>query len=171
MTGAGLELAQPLALLARQAGPGTGPGSIARAPAARCDEPPSCTRPDRHARGEGRSQCAAIHDPAAVRRLRRDDLTPFYEGRSFRKADVAASLARRCRLVDAGPLVMSGSGACAELLFALSLGRASGPVHEGTSCFQGALPSASRPRRDKRLSQSPVSGITREASLALGSSS
>ena len=61
----------------------------------------------------------------------------FYEGRSFRKADVAASLARRCRLVDAGPLVMSGSGACAELLFALSLGRALGPVHEGTILLPG----------------------------------
>ena len=87
--------------------------------------------------------------------------------RPFRKADVAASLARRCRLVDAGPLVMSGSGACAELLFALSLGRASGPVHEGTSCFQGALPAETRPRWDKGvIAVARRSASRRKASFA-----
>ncbi len=114
----------------------------------------------------------------------------FYEGRSFRKADVAASSgydaspgpgrATRdvrwrspCRassmrdglsarptwrpppgttplLVRAELLVMSGGGARAELLSALSMDRASGPVHEGTSCFQGALPAMRRPRWDKQ---------------------
>ncbi len=59
----------------------------------------------------------------------------------FRKADVAASsgygaLPGRCE-----PLVMSGSGACAKLLYALSMGHALGPVHEGTSCFQGGAAS------------------------------
>ena len=49
-----------------------------------------------------------------------------------------------------GLLVMSGRGACAKLLSALSMGHASGPVHEGTSCFQGALPAQPRPRWDRR---------------------
>ena len=82
----------------------------------------------------------------------------FYEGRCFCKADVAASsgygappgtaLLRVRRSSRYGPppgrcepLVMSGSGACAELLSALSMGHASGPVHEGTSCFQGGAAS------------------------------
>ena len=73
-------------------------------------------------------------------------LTHFYEGRSFRKADVAAFSGYGAPFK---PLVMSGRGACAKLLSALSVGRASGPVHEGTSCFQGALLSLPRPRWDK----------------------
>ena len=71
------------------------------------------------------------------------------------KADVAASSACGAPPGRYQPLVMSGRGACAELLSALLVDQASGPVHEGTSCFQGALPSlprraglrASRPAR------------------------
>ena len=87
----------------------------------------------------------------------------------FRKADVAASSGYGAPPGRCEPLVMSGSGACAELLSALSMGHALGPVHEGT------LP-ASRGRCQlldvlggtNLWSQSPVFGITCEASLALG---
>ena len=63
--------------------------------------------------------------------------TSFYEGRCFCKADVAASSGYGPPPGRCEPLVMSGSGACAELLSALSLGHASGPVHEGTSFYEG----------------------------------
>ena len=46
-------------------------------------------------------------------------LTHFYEGRSFRKADVAAFSGYGAPFK---PLVMSGRGACAKLLSALSVG-------------------------------------------------
>ena len=85
----------------------------------------------------------------------------FYEGRCFCKADVAASSGYGPPPGRCEALVMSGSGACAELLSALSLGHASGPVHEGTSCFQGALPAGGRPHWDKRyLAVARCSGIT-----------
>ena len=69
----------------------------------------------------------------------------FYEGRSFRKADVAASSGCGAPPGASRAPRDAGSGACAELLSALSMDHASGPVHEGTSCFQGALPAGTRP--------------------------
>ena len=71
-----------------------------------------------------------------VRRLSRDGLVTtvagvgyngFYEGRCFCKADVAASSGYGAPPGRCEPLVMSRSGACAELLYALVSGPRIGP--------------------------------------------
>lgn len=80
----------------------------------------------------GAPQFAPRHRPDARRPLLLAGC--FSEGRSFRKADVPASIdiaGTAGRLLRSrGLLVMSGCGTCAELLSALFVGRAGGPTQE-----------------------------------------